>query len=517
MNELSLELMYELFRCIDKNYVIICSSSTKLFIIIRKLIHIQICSNRSFMFENIVGRKHIISSTKYSEYQSSSKNIRYNNIHHGVQIDMPSYRTVIYLNNDKIRHINFNYFYKDQMIVFPKKLKSLIRTSEIDPSKIETSELKYLSCETITGHSHLFPKLQCLVIRILPEQLPLSLQVLSIINNHHENHIDISYLNNVTKLFLEHGTSVTYPPHLKYLNITTITYHATLTLPKTLETFIVKHHYRHIIPHLILNFPDSLTKIKIPYLSLKTKENKHNFTNSNLVTIIITSNDNIKFPCLPKNIKTLITRNTTIPNPLPVTLKTLSGNFDNISMIKKTKLTHLCMRLLSPSFTDFSQMKLQRLELFSDYYRGYPNHTIILSSTLQFLILRNIRPSITITDNGCELTHFKFYNSYSFDVDNFSDLLKILKMPSLRHTFYIGDYHTNIAFSPNLEYLKIHFRAYVTYIITKELFPKLKKLSLPYENSLLHKMTFPKSLRSIQINIDSLRYVSKSITYVTIV
>jgi len=542
MNKLPLELIYESFRFIDKNHVITCTSITKLLIFVRKLIHVQICLHKPSPTYGFVS----------SNYTIENSFFLYKFIHHKVRIELFDYRSKIYLNNDKIRHLTFKYFYKNEnnslifqiklksltffnylyknehdpdrhqdtsfhenthdMLIFPKKLKSLIHIDNLNPLKIETSHLEYLFCHTITNKtSHLFPKLKYLVIRDLPDKLPLSLKVLSLNNSQLTSHIDISYLVNVTKLFLEKQMILTYPPHLKYLKINTVS-SQTLKLPNSLETLIVKRQPQPITQELILHFPESLTKIKVRYLHFKTHEAKQNFTNSNLKTIIVTGSDQTKFPELPKKLETL---NSIVSQPLPQSLRTLGSYFSEITTIQKSQITRLQIRILSPSITDFSKMRLQRLRVFCTV-EGLPDYTIILPSSLQILSLDHIASSIKIVDNGCKLTHLRYYNNYSIMRYDISDLLNLLKMSSLTHTYYFGNYDTNLAFSPNLEYFKILFQTNHAYIITKELFPKLKKLSMPPVTNQLHEMTFPKSLRSIQISVNGLKYVPKSIKYIII-
>jgi len=522
MNNLPLELIYESFQYIEKNHFITCSSITKLLNVLRKLIHVQICSHEtSIIYGNFVSLKHTIVNSFYL----------YNYIHHKIYIKQPiSPQLKIYLNNDRLRHISFHYFYENEyhphnMIIFPKKLKSLIHIENLNPLEIKTSHLEYLSCDTITNEtSHLFPKLKYLVIQKLPDKLPLSLQVLYLSNSHltsHNSHltshIDISYLVNVTKLLLEKKLVITYPPHLKYLKIKTVSSYTTLELPNSLESLIVKKQPQPITQELILHFPQLLTKIKVQYLYFKTYRAKQNFINSNLKTIIVTGSDHTKIPGLPKKLETLITLNLTIPNPLPKSLRTLGEYLTDVSTIKKSQITHLKIRIYPSSITDFSNMKLQRLRVFSNV-GGLVDYTIILPSSLQILSLHHIASSIKIVDNECKLTHLRYHNNDSISImgDDTSDLLNLLKIPSLKWTYYNGNYDINLSFSPNLEYFELLIEKPHIYLITKELFPKLKKLSLPYVINELRKMTFPKSLHTIQINANASYFVPESIKYIII-
>jgi len=504
MDTLPLELIHDTFKYLECNKYVFCYSSTRLLSVIKQFIPIQIYVNETI--ENRISKKYFI-------YKNTK--IDFNKIHYIVILKFHTDEMKINLNNSNIRHIISHSMFNPTYYIFPTKLRSLISSYSIDSDVIDTSELLYLKCAVIVNNNY-FPKLRKLVIVNVPHDLllPPSIDTLYIYNSSSQFSIKIKHLVNLHKLSVfRHIEKTDYPENLKILKFMIMSNDQSIIIPEGITSFtlITIEVKKYTSPFFILNYPLSLTRIKVPILYFLTYKCVLDFKNSNIKTIVITESNHVKFQDLPDKLETLILKKQIIPNPLPKSIKQLTIHSQNINHPHITIL-NLTIDGKSDLNIDVSHMKLIKLKINNESYDSSKSVIITLPHTLQYLKLNCIYKIYQLIDNNCQLIYLDCNDVMLFPHELFN-------IQTLRYIRFKGFYDEKIVFCSYIKYLEIDTSTGLWLRdITVDLssFTNLVKLVIPYRNTCVVNNVFPKSIQYVKIHEDNIEIIPKWIKYVFI-
>jgi len=334
----------------------------------------------------------------------------------------------------------------------------------------------------------IFPRLYALTTPS-PQQgiFPTSLIKLRIEQVGHYN--DFTYLVNLTTLFFdEYGSfnDCDYPISLRKLVIGKMCCKS-IAIPENLVTLRIEKGDNFVMK----NYPASLKFLKIPNFHHRTECQIekletwlfHDIAHFQSLKYFIGSHP--FFP-LSKNIEKLY-----LHNGEDFVFKYINTEYPALTSLIMSRVTMNEMN----KFTLHDTL----IHLKINHFYG---QQITLPRSLKTLYITGIL-TVEIIVNDCHLTHI-YAKCEIFNPD-------ILKIDSLKVIIYHGIYHTTTVLSKNVEHLRIKSS---DIIITKENYPKLKKLVINGENIDLKKMTFPKSLIYLHVHFSVIEGIPKWIKYI---
>jgi len=462
--------------------------------------------------------KQIIYDHKYYYYNGTIARIYYN---HRLR------KCNDFVTNKYVSCINNNI-----MINFYKSVTSLPLTNNIEILNIDNLTISLIG----------FLKLKTLILDNLKnDKLPLTLEKLIVTNVTEE--LDLSYLHHLSSIKIHHyNARCIFPNSLLMLNIYFLGI-SIETLPESLIRLKIDCGSRKSLLSKCQN------KLSAPQILIINLDNLDFFNIDNCSTLILTStnsgglfitttvattlgplknNDflrvmdpisldqysNLKKLTLHKhsgtvNLPTSIKELTILPPGASVICDYERMTPDLLSLCILKQNTNTPLLIILP-------LKLRQLKILS------LRKIIIdkLPKTLKTLIIKVDQPSrICLRDcadcefeNLCLIQNIRQLNNDVSKIEKFNIPLN----KSLKKLIYVAGHYDNLTFPRNLEMLQYNFiDDYVNIYHVINNLPYLRKLKLPMYG-ILYNMKIPPTLKYLEIGINNIKYIPKSVKYVSI-